>query len=223
MTRVCLTPRNFAFAWFAAAAVFVPYVLDAFPADKAPPAGSLTAGQLKSEIERLQRDIKAKRDSSQAPEAWKKLRQAETRLEEARAASRKEADAIREEISKLTVNPAAARWGNAIDNMQRRLRELETKDWKLTKNEGLRLFEARHAELGNFLRFIDVHSAADPARRPEAQRIYHQHHHHHHHHGRPERHAGLLAGGHRLFSTGSLGWRRKWRTALARNLIGRHQ
>jgi phosphate transport system substrate-binding protein len=123
----------------------------ALPAEKKePPAQSLNTGQLKSEIERLQSDIEAKRDSSQAPEAWKKLRQAETRLEEARVANRKETDAIREEISKLMANPAAARWGSAIDTMQRRLQELEIEDWKLTKNEGLRLFQSRHAELSRF-------------------------------------------------------------------------
>ncbi len=118
--------------------------------EKDPPAGSLTAAQLKSEIERLQRGIQAKRDTSQAPEAWKKVREAETRLAEARAASRRETDAIREEISKLTLDPAAARWGVAIDGMQRRLAELEIEDWKLTKFEGRRLFQARHAELSKF-------------------------------------------------------------------------
>jgi hypothetical protein len=47
-------------------------------------------------------------------------------------------------------------------------------------------------EHGNEVR-APLHSTGDPARRPEAQRIAHEHH--DHHHGRPERHAGFLAGG----------------------------
>jgi phosphate transport system substrate-binding protein len=112
-----------------------------------PPAESLSAEQVKNEIERLRRDIEAQRNSPKAPAAWKKMLTAEDGLEKARETRRQETDAIRDEIAKLSAFPDAVRWGEPIYKMENRLRELEIEDWKLTKNEGRRLFQARHAEL----------------------------------------------------------------------------
>jgi len=111
------------------------------------PPESLSAEQLKQQIEHLRLEIQTLRNSPKAPPAWKELLKAESRLEAAREERWKEVGTLSERVTELSSAPDAERWGAPISKLESRLHQLSLEDWKLTKNEGLRLFEARHAEL----------------------------------------------------------------------------
>ncbi|HEY3964416.1 MAG TPA: substrate-binding domain-containing protein [Planctomycetaceae bacterium] len=115
--------------------------------EKQPAEKPLSAEQVKDEIERLRAEIEKYRNSPRAPAAWKDLLAAEARLDAAKQARRKEVDELRVRITKLASAPDCLRWAEPIEKMDSRLRELEIEDWKLTKDDGFRLIQARHKEL----------------------------------------------------------------------------
>jgi ABC-type phosphate transport system substrate-binding protein len=131
---------------FAGFAPMAPSLLRA--ADDGPPPASLSAHQLKSEIKRLQEEIEKLRQSPQAPTSWKEMRKIEAKLDEMRQARWTE----EERLARLSSSEDAALWGAKIETLESRLRDLETEDYKLTRDAGRRLYQARHTDLAKLPR-----------------------------------------------------------------------
>jgi ABC-type phosphate transport system substrate-binding protein len=97
---------------------------------------SLSPAQIKSEIKRLTTEIEKLRNSPEAPEEFKELQTVEAKIQ-----------ALRSRSFELSGSPNVYQWIQRIHELLQELAEFQVADYRLTVDEGKRLFHARHVEL----------------------------------------------------------------------------
>jgi ABC-type phosphate transport system substrate-binding protein len=114
---------------------------------RAQPLPSASPEQLKREIQKLEAEIERLRTSPEAPQGWKERMQLEDKLEALRHKRWQEDTPLRTRLVELRQMPEVAEWQDSINELGRRVRELQDLDRRLTLDAGVRLFHVRHAEL----------------------------------------------------------------------------
>jgi phosphate transport system substrate-binding protein len=111
------------------------------------PPPTLAAEQVKDGIKRLENEIAALRNSSDAPAAWKEMLKVESQLAQTKRQHWNEQQPLRAKLSELSQARDARAWDDRVTQLEERLKALQAQDFKLTKDAGLGMFKTRHAEL----------------------------------------------------------------------------
>lgn len=108
--------------------------------EQLPKPESLSTEQLQNEIIRVRKEVEQHRNSPNAPAEWKERLKLEAAIEASQFKTPEEANLLQTRIGELSSTDAVREWENQIYWLERRRNELQA-------HAGVRLFQARHAEL----------------------------------------------------------------------------
>jgi phosphate transport system substrate-binding protein len=115
--------------------------------------------EVRREVARLKADITKLESPNDAPEAWKELYAIKKELADLEREHDRKAAAVRKRHEEVAEAAEASARQKKIDDLERRLEKLQEVERKFNRVVGLRLFQARHAELAK--RAVTKTSALD--------------------------------------------------------------
>jgi phosphate transport system substrate-binding protein len=119
----------------------------AVAAQEPPPANTLSSEQLDLEIKRTSAEIEKLESSPEAPAAWKEKQKVDAEFQRRKEAFWSEELKLSSQSQDFDSDPEVRAYSEKIADLTKQLTGLELAKRRSTRNAGLQLFRARHAEL----------------------------------------------------------------------------